>query len=217
MSSSIDNVDELPTFPNQLHSSPLRPPCHGSKKARKPPTITPKRFTRFFTPRSSAGAHQSPSKSSRSGRQLRDITRDAINGASIVGTSSSEKRALFEDVQPSSTTQYSTPKSKSYKRRRLSPPALDSSSPLSSPCYKQSNNLPPSSYTSRAFSPTEFTDEDCSSSSPSKIRAYPKPIKRTKSVSIVARTLQRGFGGRDYVGRGNRVDYCASKVYLIKT
>ncbi|KAL9082800.1 MAG: hypothetical protein Q9159_006176 [Coniocarpon cinnabarinum] len=99
-----------------LPSSPLAPSStHSSTKPRKPPSVTPRRFGRFFTPRSNA------SSSSRGARQLRDITRNANNRA--VGP------LVFDDVD-----------NRPRKRRRPSPEAFQSSppdgheQPLSSPC-----------------------------------------------------------------------------------
>ena len=62
----------------ELPSSPILPhgPGQGITKPKKPPTITPRSFTRFFTPKSSAGKE---SRVGSSRRALRDITAAGSN------------------------------------------------------------------------------------------------------------------------------------------
>ena len=179
-------MNESVASPEQLHTSPSNAPSsNDSRKARKPPNITPRRFNRFFTPRSSASAHQSPARSSRSYRQLRDITRDAVNGARA---SSSSQRALFEDIQSIAVTKCSAPRYESKKRKRLSPSIPDSSPPRSSPCDQPSGGISYISYAS---------DDECS---------LPR---RISNVGTISRNLQRSFGGRDCIGRGSRQEHGA--------
>ncbi|KAI9671391.1 MAG: hypothetical protein M1831_004300 [Alyxoria varia] len=111
-------------------SSPLAPAIRDapsirrSTKPTKPPTITPRRFSRFFNP------HLTRSTSS-AGRQLRDITRNALNRGPGVGLEEDE----FPEARP--------------KKKRKSSPLIEDpvesasavcpSSPLrSSPCPRRS-------------------------------------------------------------------------------
>ena len=78
--SSQENVptEDSPLPAPDLTSSPSLP-AHGSasnSKLRKPPTITPRSFTRFFTPKSSAG---STGRIGASRQVLRDITASVSN------------------------------------------------------------------------------------------------------------------------------------------
>ena len=66
--------DENPT------SSPLLPSRQPTGKRKQPPTVTPKRFTRFFTPRSSLGQD---GKIGASRQALRDITASGTNRTRI--------------------------------------------------------------------------------------------------------------------------------------
>ena len=213
MSSPAPSIDGSIHSSQQMLSSPSRAPpaSNGSRKARKPPNITPKRFNRFFTPRSSAGSEKTPARPSRSGRQLRDITREAINRVGSITKSSSTKRALFEDVQPSSLSQCSTPRSKSSKRRRISSAAPDSSPPRSSPCHQASDSIASISYAADALSPLGAGDDEYSIPSPLETMYYPEPRRRLEGSSTTSRVLHRSFGGRDCIGRGSRYDHCAGK------
>ncbi|KAI9733205.1 MAG: hypothetical protein M1818_007323 [Claussenomyces sp. TS43310] len=69
-------LSEMPTFSQQTHSSPTRSATYtlNGRKEKRPPSITPRKFTRFFTPRS----HESR-RSGASRRALFDITRPANN------------------------------------------------------------------------------------------------------------------------------------------
>lgn len=111
--------DENPT------SSPLLSSRQSNGKRKQPPTVTPKRFTRFFTPRSSLGQG---TKISASRQALRDITASGANCKGTVrrttstkgsiqiyneeGTESldiSRKRIKKEPVSPDTTPDRSSP------------------------------------------------------------------------------------------------------------
>lgn len=69
-------VDRLPT-PEPQASSPLRPlSSQGTDKPKRKPTVTPRTFTRFFTPRSSLGRSR---KIGASRQILKDITESGSN------------------------------------------------------------------------------------------------------------------------------------------
>lgn len=77
---------------DQLQSSPLLPTSEGVKgsKPKKKPTVTPRTFTRFFTPRSSFGTRRI---STYPRHALQDITSPGVNRHAH---SSSRKRLDFE-------------------------------------------------------------------------------------------------------------------------
>ena len=105
-------------------SSPAPPSSRGSQKLRKPPPITPRRFTKFFNPRSSS----TPS-SSRAGQELRDITLNAVNR---VHQESHDLSLDFGDLP-------ALPPSKRRRGNRSPSPCIDSSPPRSSPCQRLSS------------------------------------------------------------------------------
>lgn len=69
-------IFRLPT-PEPQSSSPMHPlSSQGSEKPKRKPTVTPRTFTRFFTPRSSLGRSR---KIGASRQILRDITESGFN------------------------------------------------------------------------------------------------------------------------------------------
>ena len=202
---------ELPVFSSQgsqyenhqilkdqenLGSSPLGAPsidvtALNSQKPKKAPTVTPKRFTKFFTPRStltSRGGRQS-----KAGRQLRDITKNGAN----------RRRSLRQNVAEEPELS-----GRPLKRRKHSID-IASSPPQSSPLkhvqaandVKIFEDVP----TSPAFSDgDELTDllED--------MQPFPQPVKLLGQSGRTQRMLQRSFGGYDALNRGRRGDdHCA--------
>lgn len=111
-------------------SSPAPPSSRGSQRIKKPPPITPRRFNKFFNPRSSGS-----SISSRAGQELRDIT---FNGANRRSSLSYDLSLDFDDL----------PSIRPNKRRKAgdsfrSPsPFPESSPPRSSPCQRLSSPRP---------------------------------------------------------------------------
>jgi len=105
-------------------SSPVPPSSRGSQKLRKPPPITPRRFTKFFNPRSS-----STPGSSRAGQELRDIT---LNGVNRRQQESHDLSLDFGDLP-------ALPPSKRRRGNRSPSPCIDSSPPRSSPCQRLSS------------------------------------------------------------------------------
>jgi hypothetical protein len=216
MSSPFRSSVAPPSSPPNLPSSPLfHPPVGSGQKARKPPTITPKRFSRFFTPRSSA-SRRTPSKRSRSARQLRDITQDAINTRGAVPRDQSAKRALFDDLpqfgEDENALPHSAPLPNASKRRRISASLLGSSPPRSSPCRPEPLDHASSKYHLDTLDPIDSTDDERLPSSPIRPQSYPDRIKRLHNLSISGRILQRAFGGIGAVGRGRRTDHCTGNV-----
>ena len=184
-------------FSDELPSSP---PPHvtntGSRKLKKPPPITPKRFQKFFTPRTST--HRSSAALSRSGRQLQDITRAALNRSSNASHRTTPRKTVnFADIDVENNVQ--TPQLSSRKRKTpyLSP---ESSPAQSSPTKRHKFTTPP-----------PFTIlEDAPEFDEPPVPIFPEPIRRLKSLGGTARKLTRSFGGILAVDRGLRRDHCAS-------
>jgi hypothetical protein len=81
-------AEDLPTPPASQEQNE-----RSRTKPRRPPTVTPRTFTRFFTPRSS---QESP-KISTSRDALRTITNSAMNRIGTTGRHSSKEGNLFGD------------------------------------------------------------------------------------------------------------------------
>jgi hypothetical protein len=171
----------------------------GSRKLKKPPPVTPKRFQKFFTPRSSA-SRASKQSLSKSGRQLRDITQSGLNRRAGQRTRSPRKTVVFEDA-------VDTPPTK--KRKLYITP--DSSPPRSSPCKNTISSDDIANIGAIPSSPPSFLpDEDMHilyrSLSPEP-RKPPPRIQRARALGVSGRILQRSFGVEAVVGR--RPDNCS--------
>lgn len=183
-------------FSSELPSSP---PPHvtttASRKLKKPPPITPKRFQKFFTPRTST--HRSSAALSSSARQLQDITRAAINRRSASHRTTPRKTVNFADIDVENNPH--TPQLSSRKRKTpyLSP---ESSPAQSSPTKRHKYATPP------PFTILEDAPEFDEPPTP----VFPEPIRRLKTLGGTARKLTRSFGGILAVERGLRRDHCAS-------
>jgi hypothetical protein len=164
----------------------------ASRKPKRPPPITPKRFTRFFTPRNSKDVSSRTALSS-SGRQLQDITRAALNRSHAATRTTPRKTVNFADVE----NQMHTPQSSARKRKTLylSP----ETSPVQSSPSKRSRYVTPPSIAILEDAPV--FDEPA---------VFPVPVRRLRSLGGASRTLQRSFGGILSVGRGFRRDHCSS-------
>ncbi|KAF9629385.1 hypothetical protein BFW01_g10588 [Lasiodiplodia theobromae] len=128
--SQDDLFDQIPPSSQSLASSPPPPssPLRGrsSNKIRKPPPITPKRFNKFFTPRTT----RSSTGHGASGRQLRDITRNAVNRKKATP----RRTVVFSDANVADSENFVTPKLGSKKRKLL--PSPESSPIQPSPSKK---------------------------------------------------------------------------------
>lgn len=175
-----------------LASSPIRTSnkvaLFGGQKIKKPPTVTPKRFTKFFTPRNTASSRGN--RPSKAGRQLRDITQNGINR---------RRRGLFLGDDILEGVENELQSSRPYKRRKFSVD-IASSPPL------QSSPLKHTQTTQTAPSILEFGDEDedqtfsDTESLPElfdNLKPFPQPIRRLCEPGASRRILERSFGGRD--------------------
>ncbi|KAF2198154.1 WD40 repeat-like protein [Delitschia confertaspora ATCC 74209] len=174
----------------------------GSRKPKKPPPITPKRFTRFFTPRSSVHGSSHNSSLGKSGQQLQEITRAAINRRANASQKTPRKTVNFSD----STTTLQEPETPQFTPKKRKTPYL---SPESSPI--QSSPSKRSKLTSTPFTIHEDQDvvsEGGYASSLLEERFVPAPVRRFARSGPAVRVLQRSFGGMLAVGRGFNQDHC---------
>lgn len=183
--------DVLPSSPLRSRSDTAAALRSSSLKPKKPPTVTPKRFNKFFTPRSSTLSGRG-GRQSKAGRQLRDITQNGINRrkAGTPGVDFGDDADELFTARP-------------LKRRKQS---LDmpSSPPQSSPLRK--------------VEPTndriDIDEDDCMSVSAmadddlpdlmQRLEPFPKPIRRLRHTGQSHRILQRSFGGFESTSRGFR-------------
>ncbi|KAF2011474.1 Lethal(2)denticleless protein [Aaosphaeria arxii CBS 175.79] len=188
------HYNPLSEMPFALSSSPPPAPTMGSRKMKKPPPITPKRFTRFFTPRNTKSG--SSSTLGRSGRQLQEITQSAINRRNATRRTTPRKTVNFADAMED--TQPQTPESNS--RKRKGPYLSPETSPAQSSPSKRCRYVTPPPFTILQDEQPIFDEAP----------VFPAPIRRLKSLGGTSRILQRSFGGISSVGRGYVQDHCAS-------
>ncbi|KAH7063321.1 WD40-repeat-containing domain protein [Macrophomina phaseolina] len=209
--SSQDDVFDSGPFSSQTFASspPPSSPARSrtSNKIRKPPPITPKRFNKFFTPRTTRNS----TGHTASGRQLRDITQNAVNRKKATP----RRTVIFSDTTVVDSENFVTPKLGSNKKRKVLP------SPESSPVQ------PSPSKKVRPYAPTvnfdiaeddevasdaettilEREDEDDDDNEDEE-EVYHEPIRRAPISSSSGRLLTRTFGGRSALGRGKLYDRC---------
>lgn len=193
---------EVPFFSSQGSEYNLNSEITGQENAdvlsnqrpKKAPTVTPKRFKKFFTPRASIVSVNK--RQSKAGRQLRDITKNGANRRRNANP------PLDQEVNETDIRE------RPPKRRKCS---IDfSSSPLRSSPLKHmqtvsSINVFQDCPTSPATSETDTLSDLMESLEP-----FPEPIRRISHTSVNRRVLQRTFGGYNALSRGRRApDHCA--------
>lgn len=166
---AIAKQDKENTVPGTL-TSPHK--SQNGQKLRRPPTVTPKRFNRFFTPRYSLESKNV--RNSKASQQLKDITKQANN------------QLLDHDV-----LNHDFPTLRPSKRRKY---AQDiTSSPLQSSPIRCQHQSSPSQL--HVFEDAE--DSPSSSDDDSDLPALPeppRPIQRLKQSTASQRLLLRSFG-----------------------
>ena len=198
-----------------IPSSPMGPPPSSitSSKPKKAPSITPRRFTRFFTPVSTLSAR---SRSSKSGQKLRDITKSANNRNSLDGLPQPKLNPGLDHLED---IQFETPR----KRRKILPtPESSPAQPLSSPCRPSSYAPPGRVYHVDAADDDDDDDDSCMSvdededgdshdvDEPQVLPLPPpQPIRRLRQNGANSRLLHRSFGGSRTLNRGRQLDHCA--------
>lgn len=194
-----------------MPSSPMGPPPSSltSSKPKKAPSITPRRFTRFFTPQSIVLAESSSSRTGngngngngRSARQLRDITRNAVNRKTLDSNPATQFSG-FQDID------HETPR----KRRKVLPtPESSPVQPLSSPCRPSTAALPSQIYHHDLDSCSYLSEDDDDDDDDLDLKPCPPPIRRVRQTGPTSRLLHRTFGGSRAIARGgSHRDHCAS-------
>ncbi|KAJ5894070.1 hypothetical protein N7495_005761 [Penicillium taxi] len=192
----------LPTSHREIYPQiPSSPPSVGRRRPRKSPTVTPRSFRRFFTPRSLLNAGNN-SSAVRTGRQaLRTLTSPAVNRlapaftrASKTNGAQSPNDVLPEDLMrtPSRKRKYSfssivSPlQSSPLKRVRVRSPVGDESEPR--PIIHDLD-----------INPQEGHD-DLPPTSPLK-REPVRPIQRSRALQTCGAFFTRSLQG----GRNNRL------------
>ncbi|KAI1326824.1 WD40-repeat-containing domain protein [Xylariaceae sp. FL0255] len=168
----------------------LSPPRQRSGKERKDPSITPRKFKRFFTPR-----NQPPSQLSPARKALRELGSAVINRGYQTPAPSSPLKPLVEEDTPGSHESAIFQSTRQAKRRKFH------HTPESSPIRLPSLSLKPS-----LLSPVEANDVICElddedsgddfpiSSSP------PKQISSLTTRGIAGQLAQRELGGLPRAG-----------------
>ena len=201
--SDQENIDSSPVHRdgnNQIMLSGAKP--------RRAPTVTPKRFRKFFTPRSSLSSRGG--RQSKVARQLQDITK---NGANL------RRHDPLADHDSSEKIQAGVTLFRPIKRRRFSQD-LCSSPPQSSPLkhVEPANELdvlteiPVSPPASEADSLPTVLD----------VQIFPQPIRRANQFGSSRHVLERSFGDYDALSRGYRrnnsvVNHQANTAHFVTT
>lgn len=213
--SELDFVEGLSSSPHPSGSVPSR----DGSKLRKPPTITPRTFRRFFTPRSASGR---VSKVSASRRALFDITSPAINR--IRDTNGRGAAAIdgFVDIAPVEKENTAIGVVVGPKRRKIliSPDTSPDSSPLKKPrrtsvdkdieaetdTVKQQVKEEPQDDDEGVGRRIEESDRHVDGSEGPRTVTEPVPVRRARLSGSTGRILQRsiGPGAGSGIGFGRR-------------
>ena len=203
----IKNQENLESSPLKSRSKDVQ--VLNSEKPKKPPNVTPKRFTKFFTPRSTLSSRGG--RQSKAGRQLRDITKNGTNRRR-------NTRPLQRlDLNPADDDEAA---GRPLKRRRFSID-IASSPPLSSP-LKHAQNIDQVRVFEDAPKSPAVSDGDVSSKLFDDFQPFPQPLRRLRQAGRSQRILQRSFGGFDACTRGwrgynNCVDWRAEITDFVAT
>jgi len=190
----LDFISELPPS-----SPPPMPSTMGSRKPKKPPPITPKRFTRFFTPRNTKPSSGARSMG-KSHRQLQDITRSALNRSKNASAKATTPRKTvnFADITTEKAALETPPMS---SRKRKTAYMSPETSPLQSSPSKRSKYVTHPHFSILEDEEATFEEEP---------QHYPVPIRRLRTLGGPSRVLQRSFGGMGGIGRGFHQDHCTN-------
>ncbi|KAK4963713.1 hypothetical protein LTR10_001344 [Elasticomyces elasticus] len=193
------------TDQENLASSPPPNLRSSSLKQRKPPTVTPKRFTKFFTPRASSASTRRQSKA---GRQLRDITKNGVNQRR-------RGEVLVQDDMLRHLQADELAIGRPVKRRRVEEEKVDLGL-SSSPPQLQSSPLKRVQFVGQIdiledepASPS-LTASDADDELPGLLEAlqpFPQPIRRLRGCNNPTRqVLERSFGGHPALSQGPRAN-----------
>ncbi|KAI0810659.1 WD40-repeat-containing domain protein [Xylaria sp. FL0064] len=190
-----DNMMSSP-MPNE-NPHFLSPPRQRSGKERKDPSITPRKFKRFFTPRSS----RVPSQLSPARKALRDLGASTVNQRYQAPALSSPLKPLFEeDLQD----EESEPPSCRLSKRRKIQHTPDSSpirpSPVTVSHSFEAGLLSPIRSLASSQEICEETDDDCSDDDVSTPSHPPKRLLPLSNRGLAGQLAQRELGGLPRAG-----------------
>ncbi|EMC98193.1 hypothetical protein BAUCODRAFT_66216 [Baudoinia panamericana UAMH 10762] len=180
----------------------------SSRRPRRPPTVTPKRFNRFFTPRNRA---KTGGRQSKAGRQLRDITANGINRRKHTALVKDE---LSKHLQDERSAIHSP------KRRKLT--AISASSPLQSSPLKHVEAVSPIRILEdEPFSPPALYDDDLPTLK-ERPQSFPVRVRTLRRAGRSDRILERSFGGysalnRMPAGSGHCANWQAETANFVST
>ncbi|KAL8896520.1 MAG: hypothetical protein Q9207_007667 [Kuettlingeria erythrocarpa] len=184
------NTSTAPSEGSENPNSPLPVTKSSGRKQKARPTVTPRTFTRFFTPRSSL---TQGSRIGASRQALRDITASAAANRNLNGRRRSPKTdsiVLYEDEEGNG------PSIQPRKKRKTEPPAYTTITPnASSPLNHVSARLneAPKGCDVDHDSGLDDDNTDSEQDVTSAVVQQVKPIVRTQN-STVARLLSRELG-----------------------
>ncbi len=184
------NASTAPCEGSENPSSPLPVTKSSGRKQKARPTVTPRTFTRFFTPRTSLTR---ASRIGASRQALRDITASAAANRNLNGRRRSPKAdsiVLYEDEETIGTS------IQPRKKRKTEPPAYTTITPnASSPLNHVSARLNEVSRGSDVDHDSGLDNDNTDSEQDvaSAVVQQIKPIVRTQN-STVARLLSRELG-----------------------
>ncbi|KAL8869980.1 MAG: hypothetical protein Q9174_003865, partial [Haloplaca sp. 1 TL-2023] len=194
---SSQSTAPISTFASDgdIPSSPTRPSKNDGRKAKARPTVTPKSFARFFTPRTSLSRGN---KIGASRRALRDITASAANRKSDTRRRSPKKDRI--DIFDDGEGNILPPPSK--RRKVLAPvsPALtlDHSSPL-----KRVSRLGTEFMQDDVLEDASDVDDDHSEEEDDSSQLPIQPIRRSRQRGAIGGFLSKELG----LGSRNRRQY----------
>ncbi|KAI4181473.1 MAG: hypothetical protein LQ346_006784 [Caloplaca aetnensis] len=184
------NTFTAPVEESENPSSPLHVTKSSGKKQKARPTVTPRTFTRFFTPRTSLTRG---SRIGASRQALRDITASAAANRNLNGRRRSPKPdsiVLYENEEGNGSS------IQPRKKRKTEPPAYTTITPnASSPLNHVSARLDEVPRSSHVDLNSGLDDDNTDSEQDvaSAVVQQAKPIVRTQN-STVARLLSRELG-----------------------
>lgn len=193
-----------PTSPIRKDTRLLSPPRRNNGKERRNPSITPRKFRRFFTPRTGVSSHLASGHISPARKALRDLAAPTLNhrlqtpapssplkASSEYGQDDQDENTIENDLRAKRRKLQHTPESSPFQPLHLEPLL-----PLTS--EKPSVLLSPiqSIHSSQTTLP-DLDESDCED-------LDQKPIRRLAPISsrgFAGQLLQRGLGGRPCAGR----------------
>ncbi|KAI1367515.1 WD40-repeat-containing domain protein [Xylaria arbuscula] len=169
----------------------LSPPRHRSGRERKDPSITPRKFKRFFTPRSRVPSQTSPAR-----KALHDLGASTINQRYQTPAPSSPLKPLFEEEE------LELPPSRLSKRRKIQHTPESSPirpSPIGTSHHFEAGLLSPIRSLSSSQEICE-SDDDYSDDEISKPSYPPKRLLPLVNRGVSGQLAQRELGGLPRAG-----------------